>query len=125
MKISEQNNYGPGDLQIALLLMVGFVMLDYINNRPDAEVRYDSHASYSTTNNRTEVTRFIMETTMRLLEQASSKEPWNLEDKQLYCGVQSGKKQTIEGESEIYSDSDTTFHSMDNKHAKNFNFYFF
>ena len=130
MKISEQNNYGPGDLQIALLLMVGFLILDYINNRSLAKVTYDSHASYSTTSNRTELTRFIIETTVRLLEQTAtpskSKEPSNLEDNQLYCGIQSGKKQTIKRESEIYSDSNTTIHSMDHSnHVKNINVYFF
>ena len=124
MKISEQNNYRPGDLQIALLLLAGFVMLDYINNRPDAQITYDSNASYSTTNNQTELTRFIFETTIRLLEKTSapsrSKEPSNLEANQLYCGIQRGKKQTIKRESTIYSDSNTMVH-----HVKTFNVYFF
>lgn len=130
MKISEQKNYRPGDLQIALLLMAGFVMLDYINNRPDAQITYDSNASYSTMNNQTELTRFIFETTIRLLEQTSaplkSKELSNLPDKQFYCGIQSEKEQTTKRESEMYSDSDTTIHSMKlSNQIKNFNVYFF
>lgn len=130
MKVSEQNNYRPGDLQIALLLMVGFLMLDYINNRPVTEVAYDSHSSYSTTNNRTELTRFIIETTIRLLEQTSatskSKQPSNLEANLLYCGIQSGKKETTKRESEIYSDSVTTTQLMGHSnHVKNSHIYFF